>query len=183
MYPQKIASKTPPALFVLARKAINHRIYLNHQRQHMAGITAGDVQDKDWIADKVSKAILTHDRLPDREKRFVYAKQTWWPEINERWRYLDEADMRAIRQRYEPTRWDMDNWLEVFDWIMGAEQANELPLLRARAYEFSYRQIATQRGRSDEFWRLRHKRALEAIHAHARAQYPVAAILENVFIR
>ena len=147
----------------------------------MTGITAGDVQSREWVADKVSKAILTHDRLPDREKRFIHAKQVWWPEINERWRYLEEADLSAIKQRYEPTRWDMDNWLEVFGWIVQAGQAEELPLLRSRAYEYSYRALATQRGRSDEFWRLRHKRALEAIHAHAKACYPVSAIYQGVW--
>lgn len=119
--------------------------------------------------------------MPDRERRFIYAKQVWWPEINEKWRYLEEEDLREVKRRYEPTRWDLDNWLEVFEWIAKSGQSPELPLLRARAYEFSYRQIATQRGRSDEYWRIRYKRAIEAIHGQARLQHPVAAILQGVF--
>lgn len=145
----------------------------------MSKITPGDIQTLEQVTEMVFRAIKTHDAIPDRDRH--QANETYWPEVSTKWQYLDENDLRETKRRFQPTPWDLDHWLEIFEWIRDSEQFCELKLLRARAYGFSYRNIAIQRGRSDEYWRRRARRSLKKIHTQALSVARIDPIYRNVF--
>jgi hypothetical protein len=143
-------------------------------------ITSGDIQTQEQVWELISRSIKCHDTLPERPLP-PRGDLSFWVEISESWRHLDEPDYKEIKVRFEPTRRDIDDYLDGLALICKAKQLHRLPLLRARAWGYSFGQIATKVGRNPETHRIRFKRSLSAIHYQALQEYPSAPILEGVF--
>lgn len=114
------------------------------------------------VEDALHRAILTLDAVMDPDRRYVRNRTTRWPEVKSE---MQEAyGWEPVRRtRYEPTRRDIDCFLDILDWIKLADAKQHYALLRQRAYGASWRRIADRRGRSDQYWRRRYRDVVGAI--------------------
>ncbi len=118
------------------------------------------------VESRILTALKTLDAVADPDRRFLYGATTRWPQVErELSDVLGDADMAEARGRlvrFRPTPAEVDDMLPALS-LIGADEKPWLWLLRMRAYGQSYRQIATLRGRSDEFWRRKVRQLIEAM--------------------
>ena len=127
------------------------------------------------------EAIRTLAALPDRERRFIYAKQASWPETLrdplEVWINAIEAVRKgtggpafeALRPgRPIPSGEEIDRMDEALDWLTWLDH-RELRIVTLRAFDFSWVTIGDRCSRvsrtTAERW---HGAAVKKIHGHLR---------------
>ena len=108
-------------------------------------------------AERIRRAILTLSVLPDRESRWLYVSDASnWPETV---RSIHEAyGFEAARPpKFRPTAADVDDCLVVLGWLAAYERERsargigprDVRIIRARAFGYSWVNIATVMGCSE----------------------------------
>lgn len=111
------------------------------------------------IEEALHRAILTLDAVADPDRRYLRARVTSWPAIKHD--LSETLEWEPVRNtRFQPSRQDIDEFLERLDWITLAGRKGDYSLFRQRAYGVSWRRIADRRGRTDHYWRRRYLKAL-----------------------
>jgi hypothetical protein len=122
------------------------------------------------VENRLRRAILTLEILPDRDKRFQRDMKAAWPvflpekgdgpDVNS----LDIRDAFAKRfDRFEPTPVDVGDCLQALSWLNGPTASRDHKLLRLRAAGFSYEQMSSVLGQP------RSSLHCEVVEIHKRA--------------
>lgn len=125
------------------------------------------------VEERLHEAIRTLAALPDRERRFIYARQTSWPETLREAIDVIALALERIQQgkpayvplrepRYVPTKEAIDRMDEALDWLAWLDERG-LNLVTLRAFRTPWIKIAWRYGRSDTTVQRWYKEALESV--------------------
>lgn len=127
------------------------------------------------IERRVLRGIRTLAAQRDRERDWLRYKVVW-PQTLVEWADLlarsENAEDHEPRERFEPTPFDVSDYLTALSWANGLTRT-EREVLTLRAWEFSFNAIATRIGGNDAAASKVYRRALQycfdAANATARA--------------
>mgnify|MGYP001549354359 CR=1 FL=1 len=124
--------------------------------------------------ERLCEAIRTLAALPDRERKWVYAKLSSWPEVLreavdvmglalERLRDGKISAYEALTEpRWLPTKEMIDRLDETLPWLTLLDE-RELKIVTLRAFRVSWLKISWRYGRSDTTVQRWHREAIERV--------------------
>ena len=124
--------------------------------------------------ERLSEAIRTLAALPDRERKWVYAKLSSWPEVLreavdvmslalERLRDGKVSAYEALAEpRWQPSKEAIDRLDETLPWLTLLDE-RELKIVTLRAFRVSWLKISWRYGRSDTTVQRWHHDAIERV--------------------
>lgn len=142
------------------------------RRRKPLDITVGQAEDR------LHEAIVTLALIPDRERKFIYARQASWPDtLREAVDVMAEA-LGRVRDgksafelptvRLTPTKDAIDRMDEALDWLTWLD-GRELAIVTLRAFETSWVTIGDRLHAHRSTVERWHDVAVRRVHGHLRA--------------
>lgn len=132
------------------------------------------------VEDRLHEAICTLAALPDRERKFIFAKQSSWPPTPRQAIDIMALALERVREgksgfelppppRFTPTKEAIDRMDETLDWLTWLS-GHELAIITLRAFDVSWVTIGDRIGRmSRHTAQRRHADIVRKVHGHLRA--------------
>lgn len=126
------------------------------------------------VEQRLSESIRTLAALPDRERKWVYAKLSSWPATLreavdvmslalERLRDGEVSAYEALAEpRWQPTKEMIDRLDRTLPWLTLLDE-RELKIVTLRAFRVSWLKISWRYGRSDTTVQRWHREAIERV--------------------
>lgn len=124
--------------------------------------------------ERLHEAIRCLAALPDRERRFIYAKQASWPDVLRETINVMALALERVQQgksayeamkepRYVPSPDEIDRMDVALEWLTWIDK-RQLLLLTCRAQRQSWMRISWRFGRSDTTVQKWHRDAVEQVY-------------------